>query len=313
KWDAERYYTDEKYYLDKSLVRPYRVGMACAFCHVGPNPVKPPDDPENPKWENLSSNVGAQYFWVDRIFTWKYDPSNYMFQLLHSSRPGSLDTSLVSNDYLNNPRTMNAVYNLGPRLAMAKRWGKETLTGGGLENRQFNDYVKDGPLTEFFQRPHRVDAPRAQGWRRLRGRARRPQSRLSQHRAFQRGVAPALQRPRGGHAHLAYRDCRGPQELCVLAGHGNADAVYGAVFPQERQPALSEGRPRGRRLPHARGGHPHPGQDRLRGALRALPLEQGPARCPRPRSCGLRRVRLHVLLAQVLGMDEDRRVQAADA
>src|SRR6266498_2701351 len=139
KWDAEKYYNDEKYYLSKELVRPYRVGMACAFCHVGPNPVKPPADPENPKWENLSSNVGAQYFWVDRIFTWRYDPSNYMFQLLHTSRPGSLDTSLVSTDYINNPRTMNAVYNLGARLGIAKRWGKETLTGGGLNIGLFSE------------------------------------------------------------------------------------------------------------------------------------------------------------------------------
>jgi hypothetical protein len=159
KWDAEKYYNDEKYYLSKDLVRPYRVGMSCAFCHVGPNPVKPPADPENPKWENLSANVGAQYFWVDRIFTWKYDPSNYMFQLLHTSRPGALDTSLVSSDYINNPRTMNAVYSLGARLGIAKRWGKETLTGGSLNNAQFNDYVKEGPLTEFFQRPDTVWTP----------------------------------------------------------------------------------------------------------------------------------------------------------
>ena len=55
----------------RDLVRPYRVGMSCGFCHVGPNPIKPPADPENPKWENLSSNVGAQYFWVDRIFNWR--------------------------------------------------------------------------------------------------------------------------------------------------------------------------------------------------------------------------------------------------
>jgi hypothetical protein len=165
KWDAAKYYTDESYYLRKELVRPYRVGMSCGFCHVGPNPVKPPDDPENPKWENLSSNVGAQYFWVDRIFTWHGAKSenvkpNYMFQLLHASRPGSLDTSLVSTDYINNPRTMNAVYNLGPRLAMARRWGKETLAGGGLNNSQFNDYVKEGPLTEFFQKPDTVWTPR---------------------------------------------------------------------------------------------------------------------------------------------------------
>ena len=87
-------------------------GMSCAFCHVGPNPIKPPADPENPKWENLSSNVGAQYFWIDRIFAWESDPSSFPVQLFHTSRPGTLDTSLVSSDNINNPRTMNAVYGL---------------------------------------------------------------------------------------------------------------------------------------------------------------------------------------------------------
>ena len=67
RWDAEKYYTDPAYYKDKSLVRPYRVGMSCALCHVGPNPINPPADPNNPTWANLSSNVGAQYL-VDRIF-----------------------------------------------------------------------------------------------------------------------------------------------------------------------------------------------------------------------------------------------------
>ncbi|WP_053077240.1 hypothetical protein [Chromobacterium sp. LK11] len=160
KWDAKRYYEDPTYYNDKDLIRPYRVGMSCAFCHVGPNPVKPPADPEHPKWENLSSNVGAQYFWVDRIFSWQADPSSFPFQLFHTSRPGALDTSLISTDSINNPRTMNAVYGLGPRLDIAKRWGKETLAGGGLNNKQFNDFVKDGPLTQFFQPPKTVWTPR---------------------------------------------------------------------------------------------------------------------------------------------------------
>jgi len=160
KWDPERYYTDERYYLSKDLVRPYRVGMSCGFCHVGPNPTKPPADPEHPQWENLSSNVGAQYFWVDRIFAWRDDPSNYMFQLLHTARPGTLDTSLVSTDYINNPRSMNAVYNLLARLGIGKRWGQETLAGGGLNNSQFNDFVKEGPLTQFFQGPDTVWTPR---------------------------------------------------------------------------------------------------------------------------------------------------------
>jgi hypothetical protein len=160
RWDAKRYYEDPSYYFSKDLVRPYRVGMSCGFCHVGPNPVNPPADPEHPQWANLSSNVGAQYFWVDRIFVWESDPSSFAFQLFHTSRPGALDTSFVSTDYINNPRTMNAVYELGPRLELAKRWGKETLAGGGLNNAQFNDYFTSGPLTAFFHKPSTVFTPR---------------------------------------------------------------------------------------------------------------------------------------------------------
>ena len=70
------------------LVRPYRVGMSCGFCHVGPNPTKPPADPENPKWENLSSNVGAQYFWVDRIFDWDADPVDFVVPAVSHVAPG---------------------------------------------------------------------------------------------------------------------------------------------------------------------------------------------------------------------------------
>jgi hypothetical protein len=160
KWDANRYYTDKSYYESKDLTKPYRVGMSCGFCHVGPNPVKPPVDPEHPRWENLSSNVGAQYFWIDRIFDWEADESNFVFQLFHTSRPGSLDTSLVSSDNINNPRTMNAVYLLKPRIAEAKRWGKERLVGGEQDNKQLNDYVSSGPFTEFYKKPDTVWTPR---------------------------------------------------------------------------------------------------------------------------------------------------------
>ena len=160
RWDAKRYYDDPSYYNDKKLVRPYRVGMSCGFCHVGPNPIKPPDDPENPKWENLSSNVGAQYFWIDRIFSWESNPRNFPVQLFHTSRPGTLDTSLISSDNINNPRTMNAIYDLPTRMAVASRWGHETLAGGGLNNKQLNDYIHAGPLTAFYQAPDTVESPR---------------------------------------------------------------------------------------------------------------------------------------------------------
>jgi hypothetical protein len=161
KWDPVRYYTDPSYYNNKDLIRPYRVGMSCAFCHLGPSPVHPPADPEHPQWADLASNVGAQYFWLDRIFDWQADPSNYVFQLFHSQRPGTLDTSLVSTDNINNPRTMNAIYDVGPRLDQALRFGRETLSGGGLINKQLNDFVPaSSPLARYFTAPATAYSPR---------------------------------------------------------------------------------------------------------------------------------------------------------
>jgi hypothetical protein len=158
-WDPKRYYTDPSYYNSKNLIKPYRVGMSCGFCHVGPSAVNPPADPNHPAFANLSSTVGAQYMWVDRIFAWRERDSDLITQLFKSWRPGTLDTSLVSTDNINNPRTMNAVYDIIPRLADAQRFGHETLAGGGLDNRQFNDYVKSGVFTTFFQAPDRVETP----------------------------------------------------------------------------------------------------------------------------------------------------------
>lgn len=153
-WDAERYYTDPSYYNRKDLVRPYRVGMSCGFCHIGPSPSKPPADPENPKFENLSSSVGAQYMWVDRLFIFNANKPegrrNFMYQLAHTFRPGSMDTSLVSTDSINNPRTMNAVYEFPQRMELARRLGHEKLAGGERDNKQFQDFTNSGPLLDFY-------------------------------------------------------------------------------------------------------------------------------------------------------------------
>jgi hypothetical protein len=144
-WDSERYYTDETYYNDPKLVRPYRVGMTCGFCHVGPNPIHPPADPNHPRWAELNSTVGAQYLWMDRVFVYSADKTDFFYQLVHSYPVGTMDTSLVSTDYIDNPRTMNAIYSLEPRLQLSHRWGKETLKDGELDNRQ---------LPEFFDTPN---------------------------------------------------------------------------------------------------------------------------------------------------------------
>ena len=158
--NPDAFYTDKSFYNNKELIRPYRVGMSCGFCHVGPAPNNPPLDPENPTWANLNSNPGAQYFWVDRIFIWNPQgaSSNFIFQLFHTSKPGSLDTSFVSTDNINNPRTMNAVYDLKARLTAALQW-KEKLAGGELDNKQFNDFPQTRSLSNLFLSPDTVWTP----------------------------------------------------------------------------------------------------------------------------------------------------------
>jgi len=159
-WDPKRYYSDPAYYSDPTLIKPYRVGMSCGFCHVGPSPTHPPEDPANPQWADLNSTVGAQYMWVDRLFLVDPNKQNFMYQLVQTYRPGAMDTSLVSTDNINNPRTMNAVYSLKARLEIAKRLGHEELSGGEKNNKQFNEFVDTGWLTEFFKSPDEVWTPR---------------------------------------------------------------------------------------------------------------------------------------------------------
>jgi hypothetical protein len=153
--NGEAYYKDPKFYNDKNLVRPYRVGMSCAFCHVGPSPSHPPADPNAPEWADLSSSVGAQYLWMDRVFYWNWDkqPSSFLYQWLATFRPGTMDTSLVSTDNINNPRTMNALYDVPARLEMASKIGEETLAGGQLDNVQFNNVTDNPTLTRLFRKP----------------------------------------------------------------------------------------------------------------------------------------------------------------
>jgi hypothetical protein len=46
-------------------------------------------------------------------------------------------------------------------MGLAKRWGKETIAGGGLDNRQFNEFVPAGdPLSQFFAAPATTWTPR---------------------------------------------------------------------------------------------------------------------------------------------------------
>ncbi|HET7435488.1 MAG TPA: hypothetical protein VFN10_12340 [Thermoanaerobaculia bacterium] len=132
KWDVRRYYDDPAYYTNRTLARPYRVGMACSFCHIGPNPLNPPANVNEPQWENLSDTIGAQYFKVSAVFGNGMGEDSFVYQILASNRPGTLDTSFIATDHLNNSGTMNALFEIPGRLDVAV---DEELRGGALSLR----------------------------------------------------------------------------------------------------------------------------------------------------------------------------------
>ena len=136
RWDADRYYREPGYYNDQRLVRPYVVGMACSFCHLGADPTNPPANPDEPEYANLNDYVGQFFFKTWEVFGNDLGEDNFIWQLLHSSPPGTLDTSFIATDYLNNPGAMNGIFNVAGRLQVAVR---EHVTGGALDLRDVHD------------------------------------------------------------------------------------------------------------------------------------------------------------------------------
>ena len=128
-WNGERYYNDADYAVRADLIRPYRIGISCGSCHIAFHPCRPPADPENPKWENLASAIGNQYIREGRTFANLVKPGGFFWEMLKTQPPGTSDTSRIATDNLNNPNTINPIFELGARLSGGE---EETLAGDSL-------------------------------------------------------------------------------------------------------------------------------------------------------------------------------------
>ena len=129
KWDGARFVSDPHYYSNNTLVRPYRVGVACGACHIAPNPSNPPADSENPRWENLASAIGNQYIREGKVFAANVEKGGFFYEELAAQPPGTSDTSRIATDHINNPNAINAIFLLAERERIA---ATEKMTGGTL-------------------------------------------------------------------------------------------------------------------------------------------------------------------------------------
>jgi hypothetical protein len=129
KWDAQRFYDDPDYAVSPTLVRPYRVGVACGACHIAFNPCRPPDDPINPHWDNLASAIGNQYIREGKVFAHNVKEGGFFWEMLKTQPPGTSDTSRIATDHINNPNAINPIFELGTRLSVAH---EEDISGESL-------------------------------------------------------------------------------------------------------------------------------------------------------------------------------------
>ena len=126
------YYTEVSVHADPQLIRPFRVTMSCGFCHVGPHPLNPPPNPEHPEWKNLSSTIGDQFWKPQSAFANLLPRTNFLHHFLNSQQPGTIDTSLVSTDWINNSNTINAIFDVPARLQRAANNSPEHQSAANL-------------------------------------------------------------------------------------------------------------------------------------------------------------------------------------
>lgn len=116
KWDVQKYIAGGN---DEYMQPPYKVGMACAFCHISFDPQHPPADVENPKWENLTSSLGNNYLREGLAFAQGQKEDSMVWQYLATQEPGTSETSRFPYDFINNPTNINAILRLRERLGEA--------------------------------------------------------------------------------------------------------------------------------------------------------------------------------------------------
>ncbi|HJU06632.1 MAG TPA: hypothetical protein VJ692_15900 [Nitrospiraceae bacterium] len=147
--------------MDGSIEPPFRIGMACGACHIAFDPLNPPKDPANPKRENLSGTVGNQYGRFSQILGSGMSPDTIEYQVFAHARPGTVDTSAVPTDQVNNPGTMNAIINIPRRPHFSEevvKWRKAAQCPAGADERSC--WCEPGKSGKCWQRSKQTEQVR---------------------------------------------------------------------------------------------------------------------------------------------------------
>jgi hypothetical protein len=94
---------------------PFIFGVACAGCHAGLDAQHPPADPNHPSWDDISLTTGNQYIQVGAIFGANLPDTDPRWQVFHTWAPGTVDTTAIESDGINNPGIITQFFDFPDR------------------------------------------------------------------------------------------------------------------------------------------------------------------------------------------------------
>jgi len=130
KWDAQRYYSDEDYWADPKLIRPYRVGVACVYCYASFHPLNPPARASSTTARAVPACAGAPWHHI-RLQTPLPLPQRILrlATLMDPHRP-NLTTHFFNADSPNGAESC--------RLVFARQFAKHTNSFLGMKHLESN-------------------------------------------------------------------------------------------------------------------------------------------------------------------------------
>lgn len=116
---------------------PYIFGVACAGCHAGLNPQNPPADPNDPAngkpgdWSHVHLTTGNQYIQIGKLFGANLAQNDPRWQVFHTWAPGTVDTTAIESDGINNPGIITQFYQFPDRPLFSVSSSLVNLTNYG--------------------------------------------------------------------------------------------------------------------------------------------------------------------------------------
>ncbi len=145
------------------------VGVACAACHAGLDPANPPADPNHPTWDNIHPTTGNQYIQIGKLFGAHLSPHDPRKQVFDTWAPGTVDTTAIESDGINNPGIITQFFNTPERpyfdltdngLAInVHRGGQGGEDDAGCEKAALRVYFNIGMCAAECMVPHLANGP----------------------------------------------------------------------------------------------------------------------------------------------------------